>query len=182
MRLNMIGSKQMANQTFIIRIMGESDIVDVNMTKTTPISSKLVNLDVADQINLLGHWVDQDRSAALIEDEDYRCAMAQVASGILSNSKFIREMNEGANFALLTILREKWPVGSKARFKAVADRVNAEHTYLAHVCAVSKIENLDVHEALKQEETRHLSIALSFYKTNRRRFANSSAVQGLIKG
>ena len=182
MRLNMIGSKQMANQTFIIRIMGESDIVDVNMTKAITTSSKLVNLDFSDQINLLGHWVDQDRSAALIEDESYLSAMAQVASCILLNSKFNKEIAEGANFALLTVLREKWPVGSKARFKAVADRVNAEHTYLAHVCSVSKIENLDVHEALKQEEAKHLSIALSFYKTNRRRFANSSAVQGLIKG
>ncbi|MDC1382624.1 hypothetical protein N8500_03990 [Candidatus Puniceispirillum sp.] len=172
----------MANQIFIIRIMGESDIVDVYMTKATTTSSKLVNLDFADQINLLGHWVDQDRSAALIGDEDYLGAMTQIASGILSNSRFSKEMSEGENFALLTVLREKWPVGSKARFKAVADRVNAEHTYLAHVCAVSKIENLDVHEALKQEETRHLSIAFSFYKTNRRRFANSSAVQALIKG
>jgi hypothetical protein len=35
---------------------------------------------------------------------------------------------------------------------------------------------------LKQEETRQLSLSLAFYKANRRRFANSSAVQGLIKG
>ena len=171
----------MTDQTFIIRIMGESDILDVDISKAQTSSSKLVNLDLADQINLLGHWMDQDRSAALIKDEDYLDAMSQVASGILSNSKFVNEMVEGANFALLTILREKWPVGSKARFKAIADKVNAEHTYLEHICAASKLDNLDDHEALKQEETKHLSIALSFYKSNQRRFANSSAVQALIK-
>ena len=177
----MIGSKQMANQTFIIRIMGESDIVDVNMTKANTTSSKLANLDLTDQINLLGHWMDQDRSAALIEDKAYLVAMTQVACGILSNSKLIKGMAEGTNFALLTILREKWPVGSKARFKVIADRVSAEHTYFAHIWALSKPENLDDHEALKQEEKKHLSIALTFYKNNRRRFANSSAVHGLIK-
>ena len=177
----MIGSKHMTNQTFVIRIMGESDIVDVNMTKSGASSLKLVDLEIADEINLLGHWMDQGRSAALIEDKAYLNAMAQVASGILSKCTLFKEMDDGANFALLTILREKWPVGSKAQFKAVADRVNVDHTYIEHVCSTSKLENLDDHEALKAEETKQLSNALSFFKANRRRFANSSAVQGLIK-
>ena len=83
---------------------------------------------------------------------------------------------------LLTILREKWPVGSKSRFKVIADRVKADHTYLAHICAAAKLDDLNDEDSLKHEETRQLSLSLAFYKANRRRFANSSAVQGLIKG
>jgi hypothetical protein len=83
---------------------------------------------------------------------------------------------------LLTLLREKWPVGSKAKFKTIADRVTADHTYFTHICAAAKLDNLDDEDSLKQEETHQLSLSLAFYKANRRRFANSSAVQGLIKG
>ena len=45
----------------------------------------------------------------------------------------------------------------------------------------AKIENLDDDDLLKQSETNQLAFALPFFKKNRRRFANSSAVQGLIK-
>ena len=72
-------------------------------------------------------------------------------------------------------------MGSKSKFEVVADRVGAEHTYISHICATAKLDNLEDHGALKQEETNQLSIALEFYKANRRRFANSSAVQGLIR-
>ena len=34
---------------------------------------------------------------------------------------------------------------------------------------------------LKEAETQQLAATLAFYKANRKRFANSSAVQGLIK-
>ena len=108
--------------------------------------------------------------------------MTQIASDILADSPLAGEIDAGANFVLLTILREKWPVGSKSRFKIIADRVQADHTYLAHICAAAKLDNLDDEDSLKQEETRQLSLSLAFYKANRRRFANSSAVQRLIKG
>ena len=94
----------------------------------------------------------------------------------------VSQLEAGANFVLLTLLREKWPVGSKAKFKTIADRVKADHTYRAHICAAAKLDDLDDEDSLKQEESRQLSLSLAFYKTNRRRFANSSAVQGLIKG
>ena len=73
-------------------------------------------------------------------------------------------------------------MGSKSRFKVIADRVKADHTYLAHICAAAKLDDLNDEDSLKHEETRQLSLSLAFYKANRRRFANSSAVQGLIKG
>ncbi len=176
----------MANHEVLIRIMGESDIVDVNMVKTAgkaSDASKLVaGLDRPDQINLLGHWLDQDRGANLAGDAAYLDAMTQIASNIVDESKLTEKIGAGANFILLTILREKWPVGSKSKFKVIAERVNADHTYLSHICAAAKLGNLDDEDTLKQEETRQLSLSLAFYKANRRHFANSSAVQRLIKG
>ena len=50
------------------------------------------------------------------------------------------------------------------------------------LAAVSLLDDLDDEDWLKQEETRQLSLSLTFYSANRRRFANSSAVQGLLKG
>ena len=176
----------MASHKVLIRIMGESDIVDVNMVKTeaetSDDSALLAGLDRPDQINLLGHWMDQDRGVALVGEKAYLDAMKHIASNIVVDSPFAAEIDAGANFVLLTILREKWPVGSKAKFKTIAGRVKADHTYLAHICAVAKLDNLDDEGSLKQEETRQLSLSLAFYKANRRCFANSSAVQGLIKG
>ena len=176
----------MANHRVLIRIMGESDIVDVNLTKAAvnaPDGSLLLaGLSRPDQVNLLGHWMDQDRGTALVGDTAYLDAMAKIASNVVVNSPLSAQIDDGANFILLTILREKWPVGSKSKFKVIADRVKADHTYLAHICAAAKLDNLDDEDSLKQEETRQLSLSLAFYKANRRRFANSSAVQGLIKG
>ena len=175
----------MADHRVLIRMMGESDIVDVSLIKTAPnaqgVSSLLAGLNWPDQINLLGHWMDQDRGVPLFNDKIYLDAITQIASNILADSPLAAQIDAGANFALLTILREKWPVGSKSKFKVIADRVGAEHTYLSHICAAAKLDNLGDHNALKQEETNQLSIALGFYKANRRRFANSSAVQGLIR-
>ena len=176
----------MASHRVLIRIMGESDIVDVNLIKTAVNAPDgpafLAGLDGSDQINLLGHWMDQDRGAALADNTAYLDAMTQIASDILADSPLAGEIDAGANFVLLTILREKWPVGLKLKFKVIADRVKADHTYLAHICAAAKLDDLDDEDSLKQEETRQLSLSLTFYSANRRRFANSSAVQGLLKG
>jgi hypothetical protein len=182
----------MADQKTLIRIMGESDIVDVTMTHKAASHALLMGLDAADKVNLLGHWMDQDRGAELAADQNHLDAMTIIASEIIASeiitskatvgSALASHFEAGANFVLLTLLREKWPVGSKAKFKTIADRVKADHTYLAHICAAAKLDDLDDEDSLKQEETRQLSLSLAFYKANRRRFANSSAVQGLIKG
>ncbi len=172
----------MADQKTFIRIMGESDIVDVTMTLKAANHALLMGLDAADKVNLLGHWMDQDRGAKLAADQNHLDAMTIIASEIIADNALASQLEAGANFVLLTLLREKWPVGSKAKFKTIADRVKADHTYLAHICAAAKLDDLDDEDSLKQEETRQLSLSLAFYKANRRRFASSSAVQGLIKG
>lgn len=166
----------------IIRIMGESDIVDVVMQSADAPKNPLIDgHDDQDKINLLGHWMDQDRGAALAADADHFAAMGIIASEFIAQHPLFKSCETGANFFLLTILREKWPVGSKAKFKILADRVGANHTYLAVPCGAVKIDALDDATSLKEAETQQLAATLAFYKANRKRFANSSAVQGLIK-
>ena len=166
----------------IIRIIGESDIVDVTMQPAGTLKHPLIDgLEDQDKINLLGHWMDQDRGAALAEDADHFAVMGIIASEFMSRHSLFAACETGANFILLTILREKWPVGSKAKFKTFADRVGAGHTYLAVPCGAVQIDVLDDKASLKEAETLQLAATLWFYKANRKRFANSSAVQGLIK-
>ena len=166
----------------IIRIMGESDIVDVTMQPAGMSKHPLVDgLDDQDKINLLGHWMDQDRGVALADDPDHFAAMGIIASEFIAQHPLFKSCESGTNFFLLTILREKWPVGSKAKFKILANRVGADHTYLAVPCGAAKIDALDDVTSLKEAETQQLAPTLAFYKANRKRFANSSAVQGLIK-
>ena len=166
----------------IIRIMGESDIVDVVMQAPDAPKNPLIDgCDDQDKINLLGHWMDQDRGVALADDPDHFAAMSIIASEFIAHHPLFKSFETAANFFLLTILREKWPVGSKAKFKILADRVGADHTYLAVPCGGVKIDVLDDLASLKEAETQQLAATLAFYRANRKRFANSSAVQGLIK-
>ena len=104
-----------------------------------------------------------------------------IASAFIAQQPLYKSLGSGANFMLLTLLREKWPVGSKAKFKIQADRVGAAHTYLAVPCGAVKIDDLADQNSRKDAETQQLAATLAFYKANRKRFANSSAVHGLIK-
>ena len=166
----------------IIRIMGESDIVDIVMhSGGTPKNPLIDGRDDQDKINLLGHWMDQDRGVVLADDPSHYAAMGIIASEFIAQHPLFRSCETGANFFLLTILREKWPVGSKAKFKILANRVGADHTYLAVPCGAAEIDTLDDAASLKEAEKQQLAATLAFYRANRKRFANSSAVQGLIK-
>ena len=77
----------MADQKTLIRIMGESDIVDVTMTRKAASHALLMGLDAADKVNLLGHWMDQDRGAELAADQNHLDAMAIIASEIFSRQR-----------------------------------------------------------------------------------------------
>jgi len=166
----------------IIRVMGESDIVDIDVAehdgKADP---KLMGLDLADRINLLGHWMDQDRGDALAAQAEFKSAMMAITADYIADSGLEARFATGANFMVLTILRERWPVGSKAKFQKIADRVGADHTYLAVPCMAAKVDALNDEAALKQAETSQLAMALPEFRQMRKRFANSSAVQALIR-
>jgi len=86
-----------------------------------------------------------------------------------------------ANYLLMLLLREKWPVGSKASFKVKADKVEANHTYHMIYCTPQKIEKTDDEQMIASAESHALGSHLPLLKRSRKIFANSSAVHGVIK-
>ena len=168
--------------TTLLRLMGESDIIDIDPAQHDgAVHPRLMGLDAADRINLLGHWLDHDQGEAMSDDPDTLLAMTAIGAAFLAEQAAAASWGQDVNFVVMTILREKWPVGSKSTYRAVADRVGASHTYLAHICTAAKLEDLTDEAALKQSETAQLMMALPHYQQNRKRFANSSAVQTLIR-
>ena len=168
--------------TTLLRLMGESDIIDIDPAQHDgAVHPRLMGLDAADRINLLGHWLDHDQGEAMSGDPDTLLAMTAIGAAFLADQAAAASWGQDVNFVVMTILREKWPVGSKSTYRAVADRVGASHTYLAHICTAAKLEDLTDEAVLKQSETAQLMMALPHYRQNRRRFANSSAVQTLIR-
>ena len=114
-------------------------------------------------------------------DADALSAMIAIGAEFLNGQHISGQWGGEVNFVVMTILREKWPVGSKAKFQARADRVGADHTYLAHLCTPAKMDDLSDEAALKQSETAQLMMSLPRLRQMRKSFANSSAVQTLIR-
>jgi hypothetical protein len=83
----------------IIRIMGESDIVDVVMQSADAPKNPLIDgHDDQDKINLLGHWMDQDRGAVLVADEDRFAAIGIIASEFIAQHPLFKSCETDANF------------------------------------------------------------------------------------
>ena len=161
----------------VFRLIGETDIVDIDpATVDGGAHPKLMGLDDADRINLLGHWLDQDRGEELQDDADFKSAMTVIGAALAP-----ADQPDGINFTVVTILREKWPVGSKAGFQKIADRVGAEHTYIVHACTGARLDDLDDEAIMKQSETTQLITSVPHYRKQRKGYANSSAVQTLIR-
>ena len=166
----------------IIRVMGETDIVDIDVSAHDGSAhAKLMGLNIDDKVNLLGHWMDQDRGAALVAQPEYLSAITVIVAEYMGEAGMDSYFASGANFMLLTFLREKWPVGSKAKHQKIADRVGASHTYLVIPCTAAKVDDLNDDDALKQAETSQLGMALEGFRRMRKQFASSSAVQTLIR-
>ena len=166
----------------MLRLMGESDIIDIDpAVHDGNAHPRLMGLDADDRINLLGHWLDQDRGEEMAADADALSAMIAIGAEFLDGQDISDQWGGEVNFVVMTILREKWPVGSKAKFQARAARVGADHTYLAHLCTPAKMDDLSDEAALKQSETAQLMMSLPRFRRMRKSFANSSAVQTLIR-
>ncbi len=116
--------------------------------------------------------MDQERTTALADNTTHLDAMTQIVINILADNLLAVKIDAGGNFMLLTILQGKWLWGPKSKFKIMADRVKANHTYLAHIFVAAKLNKLDDKDSLKQESTQQSSLSLAFYIANRRRFAN----------
>ena len=119
----------------IIRLMGEIDIHSFradSLLLEQPIISNLNMPDVisdSDMINWLGWSLDSGAANRLEDDEEFR-GQVETAGRYLTGLHQPGIKDE--QFIMLLILRERWPVGSKAKFKAIADRVGATHTCLLY--------------------------------------------------
>lgn len=173
-------------KNFVLRVMGESDILEVMVTEERLASHKapahIKGWERNDAANWLAHWLDGDRAASWMEDKALSDKMEATAIDLLVNDENVEGFfsSEG-NYLLMLLLREKWPVGSKASFKVKADKVEANHTYHMIYCTPQKIETLDDEQLIASAESQALGMHLPALKKSRKIFANSSAVHSVIK-
>ena len=167
----------------IIRVMGEIEIhCFEKKSKAAAIGdiSALAEMDAptdADMVNWLGKALDDPAAPALDEDENWR-HQVEAAAEILA-APALKDA-QADDFVLLLVLREKWPVGSKARFKILADRVGANHTYRLLACPLQKGANIADEESLSAAETASLRAMVPTLKKVRKQYANSSGLQQFL--
>ena len=189
----------------LVRLMGESEIVDIDPDSggTANGASCVIpeGLDAGDRINLLGHWLDLCEDERLAERPEYLDAMRHIAGEVMAThthgapgdkatgkatgkdagATAGKGGGKSANFYLVTILRERWPVGGRARFFERTKRVGARHTYIVHLCEPVQLNDLGDETVVKNTETFLLRRAMPHFRRHRKTFSASSAVQTLIR-
>ena len=168
----------------IIRVMGEIEIHCFEKKGETASADKLSALNSIDSpgegdiVNWLGKVLDDAGAPSLEEDASWH-EQIEIAATILAAPALAKA--DADDFILLLVLREKWPVGSKARFKAVADRVGASHTYRLLTCPLQKGADISDEESLSQAEAASLHAMMPVLKKARKQFANSSGLQQFLQ-
>ena len=176
------GSKR--EEPMIIRLMGEIDIHSFtadSLLLEQPVISNLQMPDGvsdSDMINWLGQALDSGAADRLEGDEEFR---RQVESAGRYLTGLRQPGLKDGQFIMLLILRERWPVGSKAKFKAIADRVGASHTYHLMACPVQEGVEFDDDGAMSSAEAKSLHAMVPVMKRSRKQFANSSGLQQFLK-
>jgi len=157
----------------ILRVMGESDIYQFALNRADPPKAADALADSRDRLNRAGHLLDAEQmqnwqaaDEALVE----RAAAELLADTSLPDN----------SLTLILLLREKWPVGSKARNRLTAERAGADWTYLEIICAPVPLSGLD-EEAIAEAERLALSSQIAGLRRTRKRFAASSALHGFLQ-
>ncbi len=125
----------------IIRLMGEIDVHSFradSLLLEQPVISNLMmpdGISDSDMINWVGWSLDSGAANRLEEDEEFR-GQVETAGRYLTGLHQPGLKDE--QFIMLLILRERWPIGSKAKFKTIADRVGASHTYHLMACPIQE--------------------------------------------
>lgn len=159
----------------ILRLMGESDVHYVSIASGTE-RARVSDIETSeDKANWLGHMMDAERFANISEAD--LAKLDAIAEELYAE----RKADLSGNFVMMVILREKWPVGSKAKFKVKADRVGAAHTYKLVICPTTTLDDLTDKEALEQAEYQALGAQVPAFKKAKKLFANSSAIHGFLK-
>ena len=158
----------------LMRVMGELEVHQLNIKSDAPRTAPAELDNLEDQVNWLGHMLDTGLQSEALED--VKDKMDAVCEAIFTAHDIADKP-----FHMLLVLREKWPVGSKAKFKIKADRVGANHTYLAIFCTPQDLDNFEDSDAVQRAELQALSAEVPKLKAGRKKFANSSAVHGFVR-
>ena len=113
---------------FILSVMGESEIETFEVQLKNKRMSSQVHNTIEDQLNWLGSILDVGADTNLTQAHKENIAYI-AESFVLDNLK-----SDFKSYVLLLVLREKWPVGQKSKFKIRADKVGSNHTYITHIC------------------------------------------------
>ena len=157
----------------IVRVMGESDIYQFALNQAEPPKAEDSLSDSRDRLNRAGHLLDGERMA------DWQAAdealVERVAAELLAGASL-----PDNSLTQILILREKWPVGSKAKYRAIAERAGADWTYLDIVCAPVPLSGSD-EQAIAEAERIALASQIAGLRRTRKRFAASSALHGFLQ-
>ena len=87
---------------------------------------------------------------------------------------------EADSFVLMLVLRERWPVGSKAKLRDIATRAGATFSYKLVVCPPQPFTEGSDDEAVAKAEAASLAEMLPTLKRARKQFASSSGLQQFL--
>jgi hypothetical protein len=87
---------------------------------------------------------------------------------------------EADSFVLMLVLRERWPVGSKAKLRDIATRAGATFSYKLVVCPPQPFNEGADDEAVAKAEAASLAEMLPTLKRARKQFASSSGLQQFL--
>ena len=163
------------SDSLIVSVMGESQIETFDVQITNKRVALQAPNEVEDRLNWLGSMLD------IVAEEQLTHELKKDINFIAESFVLDKLNTDAKGYVLLLILREKWPVGQKAKFKAKADRVSARHTYIAHICEPQPIVLSPNENDLKKAEDSALASQIPFFKKNKKRFANSSALHEFIR-
>ena len=96
---------------FILSVMGESEIETFEVQLKNKRMSSQVHDTIEDQVNWLGSILDVGADKNLTQAQKENIAYI-AESFVLDNLK-----SDFKSYVLLLVLREKWPVGQKSKFK-----------------------------------------------------------------
>jgi hypothetical protein len=175
-----------------LRIMGEIDIHTVpglTPSEQTPksLSAAIAPLSALDDANThdIKNWLGDQLDKADADESgpsDAEMKLIEDAAALLLYQQ--AEENsvtyQADSFVLMLVLRERWPVGSKAKLRDVAARAGAAFSYNLVVCPPQPFTDASDDEAVAKAEAASLAEMLPALKRARKQFASSSGLQQFL--
>ena len=175
-----------------LRIMGEIDIHTVpglTPSEQTPksLSAAIAPLLAVDDANThdiknwLGDQLDKaDADASGPSDAEMKLIEDAAALLLYQQAEENDVAYQADSFVLMLVLRERWPVGSKAKLRDVAARAGAAFSYNLVVCPPQPFTDASDDEAVAKAEAASLAEMLPALKRARKQFASSSGLQQFL--